>query len=216
MNLFFCVICSMIKFLNINMNILIIEKSKTISHILKSTLLAYGYNITVDNEEFNSEHLINRGLFEIILLNTNINGKNNTLDILKRIKEVKDNKCKVLGICSTGTWKDKVAFLNNGGDDVLSYPFPMQELLARVQSLLRRPQSYIDNKMYIGDVLLDTTNKVVTAKNSDIQLSKKLKHHRHHKMNKIRIIYNLKYTWFNSFRALKYNIFRIYVIKDIS
>ncbi|HQA87860.1 MAG TPA: hypothetical protein PLW18_02185, partial [Candidatus Dojkabacteria bacterium] len=73
----------MIKFLNINMNILIIEKSKTISHILKSTLLAYGYNITVDNEEFNSEHLINRGLFEIIILNTNINGKNNTLDILK-------------------------------------------------------------------------------------------------------------------------------------
>jgi len=120
LNLFFCVICSMIKFLNINMNILIIEKSKTISHILKSTLLAYGYNITVDNEEFNSEHLINRGLFEIIILNTNINGKNNTLDILKRIKEVKDNKCKVLGICSTGTWKDKVAFLNNGGDDVLS------------------------------------------------------------------------------------------------
>ena len=115
----------MIKFLNINMNILIIEKSKTISHILKSTLLAYGYNITVDNEEFNSEHLINRGLFEIIILNTNINGKNNTLDILKRIKEVKDNKCKVLGICSTGTWKDKVAFLNNGGDDVLSYSFPM-------------------------------------------------------------------------------------------
>ena len=175
MNPLDCVIFFEIKFLNvkINMNILIIEKSKTISHIIKSTLLAYGYNITTDNEDFNSENILNRGLFEIVILNTNINGKHSTLDILKKIKDVKDNKCKILGICSTGTWKDKVAFLNNGGDDVLSYPFPMQELLARVQSLLRRPQSYIDNKLYIGDVLLDTTNKVVTAKNSDIQLRKK-------------------------------------------
>ncbi len=155
------------------MNILIIEKSKTISHILKSTLLVYGYNITTDNENFNSENLLGRNLFEIVILNTNIKGKFSTFDILNKIKSEKDNNCKVLGICSTGTWKDKVSFLNNGGDDVLSYPFPMQELLARVQSLLRRPQSYIDNKMYIGDVLLDTTNRTITAKNHDVQLRKK-------------------------------------------
>jgi DNA-binding response OmpR family regulator len=49
----------------------------------------------------------------------------------------------------------------------------MQELLARVQSLLRRPQSYIDNKLYIGDILLDTTNKVVTAKNVMYSLERK-------------------------------------------
>ncbi len=44
---------------------------------------------------------------------------------------------------------EKVNFLNHGGDDVLTYPFPMQELLARIQSLSRRPKSYVDNSLYL-------------------------------------------------------------------
>ena len=155
------------------MNILIIEKSKTISHILKNTLVAYGYNITEDNADFGSENLVDRGLFEILIIDTNLNGKYTTVDILKKIKGKRDIKTKILGICSIGIWKDKVNFLNSGGDDVLSYPFPVQELIARIQSLLRRPNSYVDNRMYIGDILLDTTNKTVSVKNSDIDLRKK-------------------------------------------
>ena len=155
------------------MNILIIEKSKTISHILKNTLVAYGYNITEDNADFSSENLIDRGLFEILIVDTNLNGKYTTEDILKKIKGKKNIKTKVLGICSVGIWKDKVNFLNSGGDDVLSYPFPVQELIARIQSLLRRPNSYVDSRMYIGEILLDTNNKTVSVKNSDIDLRKK-------------------------------------------
>ncbi len=155
------------------MNILIIEKSKTISHILKSTLLAYGYNVTQDSADFGSESLVSRDLFEIIILDTNLTGKHCTLDILGVVKGKKILKSKVLGICSIGTWKDKVNFLNNGGDDVLSYPFPVQELIARIQSLLRRPMNYVDNRMYIGDILLDTNSKTVSVKNSDIDLRKK-------------------------------------------
>ena len=155
------------------MNIIIIEKSKTISHILKNTLVAYGYNVTQDTSDFSSENLVDRGLFEILILDTNIMGKYTTLDILKKVKGKKDIKTKILGICSIGIWKDKVNFLNTGGDDVLSYPFPVQELIARIQSLLRRPNSYVDSRMYIGDILLDTNNKSVSIKNSDIDLRKK-------------------------------------------
>ncbi len=155
------------------MNILIIEKSKTISHILKSTLLAYGYNITEDNANFASESLVRRELFDILILDTNLSGKYDTNGILKLVKKNSNTKSKILGICSIGTWKDKVNFLNSGGDDVLSYPFPVQELIARIQSLLRRPNSYIDSRVYIGDVLLDANNKSVSVKNNDLLLRKK-------------------------------------------
>ena len=155
------------------MNILIIEKSKIISYIVKKTLIAYGYNVSEDNGEFNSENLISRNIFEIVILDTNITGKYSTLDILKKIGSEKKKECKVLGICSTGNWRDKVNFLNNGGDDVLSYPFPMQELIARIQSLLRRPSSYIDSQMYIGNVVLDTRNRSVCVDKKDIDLRKK-------------------------------------------
>ncbi|MGI6423330.1 MAG: response regulator transcription factor [Candidatus Dojkabacteria bacterium] len=155
------------------MNILIIEKSKTISYILKKTLIAYGYNVSEDTADFNSINIINRDIFEVIILDTNLSGKNSTLDILKRINSQSKKNCKILGICSTGNWRDKVNFLNNGGDDVLSYPFPMQELIARIQSLLRRPSSYIDSQMYVGNVLLDMRNKSVSEDRKDINLRKK-------------------------------------------
>jgi len=155
------------------MNILIIEKSKTIAHILKNTLVAYGYNITQDNGDFNTHSLLKRDLFEVVILDTNIKGKFNTKEILEKIKGRKKVKTKILGICSIGTWKDKVNFLNMGGDDVISYPFPMQELIARIQSLLRRPNSYVDNRMYLGEILLDTNNKTISVKNKDVSLRKK-------------------------------------------
>lgn len=155
------------------MNILIIEKSKTIAHILKNTLLAYGYNVTHDRGDFSSESIIKRNIFSIIILNTNICGNFETKDILNNIKECKNLDCKILGICSIGTWRDKVNFLNNGGDDVLSYPFPIQELIARIQSLLRRPSSYLDNKLYVGNVYLDTQQKTVSLGDSNVDLRKK-------------------------------------------
>ncbi len=155
------------------MNILIIEKSKTIAHILTTTLVAYGYNVTKDNSDFSSINLVSRNLFEIVILDTNLTGKYTTSDILSSIKGKKNTQIKILGICSVGTWKDKVNFLNSGGDDVLSYPFPVQELIARIQSLLRRPHNYLDNRMYIGDILLDTNSKTVSLKNNDIELRKK-------------------------------------------
>ena len=155
------------------MNILIIEKSKSISHILKNTLIAYGYNITQDYGDFNSESLVGRDLFSIIILNTNVQGRFSTQYILEYIKGKKGLSCKVLGLCTVGNWKDKVNFLNSGGDDVLSYPFPIQELIARIQSLLRRPKSYVDSRLYIGNMMIDTQDKSVSVGEKSIPMRKK-------------------------------------------
>lgn len=155
------------------MNILIIDKSKTISYILRKSLVAYGYNVTEDDGNFNVENIVKRNIFDILVLDTNLTGDFSTQDILNRVKRIENIDCKVLGMCSSGTWRDKVNFLNCGGDDVLSYPFPMQELIARIQSLLRRPKSYIDNQIYIGDVLLDTRSRTVCESEKDVELRKK-------------------------------------------
>ena len=153
------------------MNILIIENSATLSQLLSKALEAYGYNVTVDNGNLESKYLINKGIFDFIILNTNL-GKDASSEILKYIKE-KSQDVKVLGVCNKGNWVEKVEFLNHGGDDVLTYPFPVQELLARIQSLIRRPKNYINEDIYIGDYALDIKNKIVSKDNKDILLRKK-------------------------------------------
>jgi DNA-binding response OmpR family regulator len=153
------------------MNILIIEESKTISQLIKRALEVQDFNITLDGKDFYSKAFIKRKVFDVIIINTNMS-KDLTLKILKNIRKL-DKNVKVLGLCSHGGWKDKVSFLKNGGDDVVSYPFPIQELIERINSLQRRPKSYVDSNLYIGSYCLDGDNFTVKNQEKDIKLRKK-------------------------------------------
>jgi DNA-binding response OmpR family regulator len=153
------------------MNILIIENSSTLSQLISKSLDAYGYKVTLDNKDFTNKHLVDKNIFDLFIMNTNLD-KGVTKKLLKYVIG-KSKGSKVLGICNKGSWVEKVDFLNNGGDDVLTYPFPVQELLARIQSLMRRPRSYIDKNIYIGDFLLDLDNRSVYKDDKDIEIRKK-------------------------------------------
>ncbi|MFA7678170.1 MAG: response regulator transcription factor [Candidatus Dojkabacteria bacterium] len=153
------------------MNILIIENSSTLSQLLSKTLCAYGYNITLDNRDFANKRLVEKKMFDLFLISTNLE-KGVTQDILKYIVE-KSSESKILGICNKGGWIEKVEFLKKGGDDVLTYPFPIQELLARIQSLMRRPKNYLDENIYIGDFILDLQEKTIYKDNKDLEIRRK-------------------------------------------
>ena len=153
------------------MNILIIEESITISQLIKRSLEAQGFTISLDNSNFYNKSFIKRSVFDAVVINTNL-PKNKSLDILKKIRGY-DKNIKILGLCSHGGWKDKVSFLKNGADDVVSYPFPIQELVERINSLQRRPKSYMDSSLYIGEYCLDRDNLIIQNNQKDIKLRKK-------------------------------------------
>jgi DNA-binding response OmpR family regulator len=153
------------------MNILIIEESKTISQLIKRALEAQGFSITLDSNNLLNKTFIKRKVFEVIIINTNLSD-HKTKEILENIRNI-DKNVKILGLCSHGGWKDKVSFLKNGGDDVVSYPFPIQELVERINSLHRRPKSYVDSNLYIGEYFLDKDNYLLTNKEKDIKLRRK-------------------------------------------
>jgi DNA-binding response OmpR family regulator len=134
-------------------------------------LEAQGFDITLDNADFCNKCFVKKSVFEVVVINTNLSD-NYTMKILKKIREI-DKDIKILGLCSHGGWKDKVSFLKNGGDDVISYPFPIQELLERIKSLERRPKSYVNSNLYIGEFCLDRENLTVSNKQKDIKLRRK-------------------------------------------
>ena len=153
------------------MNILIIENSPTLSQLLSKTLSVYGYNVTLDNKDFSCKKLVDKKMFELFIIGTNLE-KGVTQNLLKYIIE-KCSEAKILGICNKGSWIEKVEFLKKGGDDVLTYPFPIQELLARIQSLMRRPKNYLDENIYIGDFILDLQEKAIYKGNEDVDIRRK-------------------------------------------
>lgn len=153
------------------MNILIIEDSNTLSQILSKSLDSYGYKVTLDSSQFSNKRAVVRKIFDFAIINTNL-GKNRTFEILNYIIE-KSPETKILGVCNKGGWSEKVQFLNKGGDDVLTYPFPIQELLARIQSIVRRPKNYVDNNISFGDLTLDSNMKCLFDGKNEIPIRRK-------------------------------------------
>ena len=152
------------------MNILIIDNSPTLSHIMKKTLEAYNYRITLDGDCFVTKNLVREGTFDIVILNTSL-PKEKSFSILNSVKKISPH-IKTLGICKKEGWKNRVRFLQNGADDVLTYPFPMQELLARIQCLNRRPKNYDLDKLYLSDIEVNTNIRSTTQGGVEIPLRK--------------------------------------------
>ena len=153
------------------MHILIIEDSKTISHIITTILKNYGYDIeTITSNDLSLNFILTANPSVIIL--DLILEKGNSLSLLEHIRKAKPN-IYIMAVSSRGSWKEKIVFLNKGGDDVITYPFPAEELLARIQTLLRRPKIKILPKIAIGKVKIDTDQKKAFQAGNDLELRRK-------------------------------------------
>jgi DNA-binding response OmpR family regulator len=72
-----------------------------------------------------------------------------------------------------GEVDDRVAGLDSGADDYLVKPFEMKELLARVRSLLRRPQERFLGTIEVQDLVLDGGRHVIAKGGEDLSLTLK-------------------------------------------
>jgi two-component system, OmpR family, response regulator PhoP len=77
----------------------------------------------------------------------------------------------VLILTARDRWQDKVAGLEAGADDYVGKPFQVEELLARVQALIRRAAGYADAVLRAGPIALDTRSQAVAVDGRAIELT---------------------------------------------
>lgn len=77
----------------------------------------------------------------------------------------------VLMLTGRGDVKDRVTGLKTGADDYLIKPFFFDELLARVQALLRRERFAFKEVLQAGSLVMDTTSKKVTINKKQLELT---------------------------------------------
>jgi two-component system response regulator PhoP len=151
------------------MRILVVEDEPNLRSQLKSRLNEAGYVVDVaeDGEEglyFGREYEYDAAIIDLGLPK---------LDGMALIAELRgdDRDFPVLVLTARGNWQDKVEGLEAGADDYLTKPFQPEELLARLNALLRRAGGYASPVLEQGELKLDTARKEVRVSESLIELT---------------------------------------------
>lgn len=153
------------------MRILIIEDEHKIANSLKRGLEqeSFAVDLAFDGEE--GFDLASDEEYSVILLDLMLPGMDG-LTVCKKLREI-GNHTPILMLTAKGELGDKVSGLNIGADDYLVKPFAFTELLARIKALIRRPKNFLNSKLQVLDLTLDSNTFEVKRNGKKINLSKK-------------------------------------------
>ncbi|CAE6877836.1 C terminal [Vibrio sp. B1ASS3] len=92
------------------------------------------------------------------------------ITLIKQIRR-KEINVPILILTARGDWQDKVEGLNSGADDYLTKPFQFEELMARLEALVRRYQGFSTSTIRAGEVALDTQAKSISYADNVLDLT---------------------------------------------
>ena len=151
-------------------NILIIDDDTQLTELLIEFLSSYKYNVVAKHTpEKGLEHLEKKGT-DAIILDIMLPGMDG-FQVLRKIRE--NSAIPVIMLTARGEVTDRIVGLELGADDYLPKPFEPRELLARIQSILRRTHSssaIIDNVKFNG-LSIDKHKQEVLLDDKPISLS---------------------------------------------
>ena len=148
--------------------ILIVEDELAISRLLQINLEDAGFITQMALEGNRALKLINTEKFDLILLDIMLP----IIDGFELLEYIKPLGIPVIMVSAKGQTKDKVKGLKCGADDYITKPFEVSELIARINSVLRRTGK-LENYLEIDDLKIDFNSRSVFNNNKKIDLTTK-------------------------------------------
>jgi two-component system response regulator PhoP len=151
------------------MRVLIIEDDERLREQLGARLRKAGYAVDTaatarEGEYFGLEYPVDLAIVDLGLPD----GSGTEVICAWRAKGV---RFPVLILTARSRWEDKVAGLEIGADDYLAKPFQTEELLARLNALVRRSAGWSDARLRCDPIVLDTAAKVVEVGGAVVELT---------------------------------------------
>lgn len=153
------------------MEILIAEDETQIAEPLRKNFLEEGHHAMIANNGEIALNLVDKIQFDIILLDWKM-PKVSGLDVCKKIRQT-NTTTPIILITALGQTSNKVNALNSGADDYITKPFSFEELLARINAVIRR-YNLVSETVEYGDLIMNIPNRnVETISGKKIELTDK-------------------------------------------
>ena len=154
------------------MRILIVEGEHKVASALKKALEQDSYAVDVSYDGEDGCAMATTEPYDLCIIDWMVSGKYNGLDIVKTMRASKIHT-PVLLLSAKKAVSDRAKGLDSGADDFLVKPFALEELLARVRALLRRPVEVQQTILTAGDLSLNTVTFEVKRADKEIILTSK-------------------------------------------
>ena len=153
------------------MRLLLVEDEKALADALTAALEKQG--VVIDHAMLlaDAHELARQNAYDAILLDRRLpDGEGLTfIPQLRREGVVTP----VIVLTARNDPNERIEGLDGGADDYLGKPFLVDELMARVRAVLRRPASVVEQKIVVGRMTIDPLNLTVTMDNSPFDLPRR-------------------------------------------
>ena len=153
------------------MKLLVIEDDRTVGQYVKRGLAEAGFQVDLVADGAEGLRVASEGHYDVVVLDLRLP----TLDGREVLRTMRDrgNTVPVLVLTAQDTVDFKVQALRMGADDYVTKPFALEELLARVEALGRRPKAITPPVLRVADLVLDTGSREVQRGGAPIELTPK-------------------------------------------
>jgi len=148
------------------LKLLLVEDDLDLVKNLKPVLKKAGYAVEQVDNGIDGQFLGEEESFDIIILDLGLPGKPG-LEVLANWRH-QGLTMPVLILTARDAWHERVDGLKAGADDYLGKPFHTEELLARLEVLLRRKFGHADNQLKHAGISLDVRKQVVTNEKGEL------------------------------------------------
>jgi DNA-binding response OmpR family regulator len=162
-----------------DMRILLVEDDQRIVDFVQRGLKAEGYHVEVARNGLEAIALGKEGQFKVIVLDLGLPDLNGR-QVCERLRSL-GVTTPILMLTAMDTVNDKVTGLRSGADDYMTKPFAFEELLARIEVMMRRSSSHTGNsdntpktrELSIADLILNGESHEVRRGQTIIELTPK-------------------------------------------
>ncbi len=152
------------------MRLLLAEDSPDLGPRLKGSLERHGYAVDLAADGTSAELQADTVTYDAVVLDLGLPGRDG-LTVLENWRR-RGNRVPVIVLTARGEWHEKVRGLKAGADDYLSKPFREEELLARLQAVIRRAAGSARPRLQAEGLTLDEdTQQVIRADGHSVALT---------------------------------------------
>ncbi|NMB01589.1 MAG: response regulator transcription factor [Firmicutes bacterium] len=151
--------------------ILIIEDEEKFARFVEMELTYEGYEVSKAHHGRTGLEMAESGDYDLVLLDVMLPGLSG-MEVLRRLRRT--SSVPVIMLTARDSVMDKVSGLDSGADDYITKPFAIEELLARIRTVLRKaPARTNANLLQASDLILDPASRQVTVRGTPVDLTKR-------------------------------------------